>query len=84
MKANYDYSMLTGKIIEKYGTRDRFAQELGITKESMSLKLKGKTPWKQVEIDNACRLLGLKKIEIGTYFFTVEVRKNRTKTLEQS
>lgn len=79
MSLRYDYSKLTGKIIEVFGTRDAFAIALGITKESVTLKLKGKTPWKQVEIDKTCDLLNLGKGDIGLYFFTLKVRNSRTK-----
>lgn len=73
MSLRYNYSKLTGKIIEVFETRDAFAIALGITKESVTLKLKGKTPWKQVEIDKTCALLNLDKGDIGLYFFTLEV-----------
>ncbi len=69
MDLNYDYSKLTGKIIEVFGTRDAFAKALGVTKESVSLKLKGKTPWKQIEIDKTCELLDIDKSDICIYFF---------------
>lgn len=69
MTLKYDYSKLTGKIIEKFGTRDKFASALMISRDSVSLKLNGKTPWKQEEIDKTCELLDIDKSDIGIYFF---------------
>ena len=39
----YDYSKLEGKIIEKFGTRERFAKALGITTKTISEKLNNAT-----------------------------------------
>ena len=39
----YTYNKLRGRIIEKYGTQEKFARELGVSKNSLSLKMNGKT-----------------------------------------
>ena len=44
MALDYNYSKLKGKVIEKFGTRDKFASALNISRDSVSLKLNGKTP----------------------------------------
>ena len=78
MALDYDYSKLKGKVIEKFGTREKFASALNISKDSGSLKFNGKTPWKQEEIEKSCDLLGIDKSEIGLYFF-----KKKSKDMEQ-
>ena len=65
----YDYSKLEGKIIEKFGTRERFAKALGITTKTISEKLNNKTIWKQPEISKAMELLSISGEDIESYFF---------------
>ena len=74
----YDYSKLNGKIIEKFGTRERFAKALGITNKSISEKLNNKTIWKQPEISKAMELLSISGEDIELYFF-----KKKSKDMEQ-
>ncbi len=65
----YEYRKLIGRIIEKYGTRKAFAEKLGISENSMSLKLNGKTGFSQDEMNRWSDLLGIDVSEIGDYFF---------------
>lgn len=65
----YEYRKLIGRIIEKYGTRKAFAEKLGISENSMSLKLNGKTGFSQDEMTRWGELLGIDVSEIGDYFF---------------
>lgn len=65
----YSYDKLRGKIVEKYGTQEKFAQELGISKTSLSLKMNGKTNFSQADIVEWIELLGIDASEIGQYFF---------------
>lgn len=50
----YDYSKLYGAIAEKCGTRAVFAQKMGLSERSMSLKLKRKN---RVEASGNCQSL---------------------------
>lgn len=43
----YDYSRLSGKIVEKYGTQYNFAIAMKLSERSLSLKLNGKVGWKR-------------------------------------
>ena len=70
----YDYSKLSGLIVEKYGTQARFAKALGLSERSLSLKLTGKRPWKQPQISRVCKLLGISDNELQLYFFTLKVQ----------
>ena len=64
----YDYSKLTGRIVEKFGTQAKFAEAIGISERSISLKLNGKVGWKQSEMIAASNLLGFPLEEIVVFF----------------
>lgn len=65
----YAYDKLRGRIIERFKTQERFAQSLGISKNSLSLKMNGKTGFSQDDVKKWCDLLDIKTEEIGEYFF---------------
>ena len=70
----YNYAKLLGRIVEKVGTQSNFAEKMGLSERTISLKLNGKIGWKQTEISKACEVLGIEDIEIPAYFFTVGVQ----------
>lgn len=72
----YDYSKLSGKINEVFGTREKFAVAMGLSERSVSLKFNCIRSWKQSEMNLACNLLGIPESEIGIYFFTKKVQPN--------
>lgn len=65
-----EYHKLKGRIVELYGTQGSFARKLGISKNSMSKKLTGKTQFSQSDIVSWALLLNLERKEYGEYFFT--------------
>jgi hypothetical protein len=67
----YDYSKLSGRIVEKYGTQANFASAMELSERTVSLKLNKKIGWKQVEISKACELLGISMEQIPEYFFAI-------------
>lgn len=67
----YNYSKLHGRIVEKVGTQANFAEKMGLSERSMSLKLNGRVGWKQTEISKACEILEILPAEIPAYFFTI-------------
>lgn len=71
---SYNYSALLGKIVETFGTQAKFAEALGISEHTVSLRLNGKRQWKQEEILRASSLLHIPKEEIVHYFFTLQVQ----------
>ena len=71
---SYNYMKLNGRIIEKFGTQYKFAQALGLSERSVSLKLNNKVPWSQVEITKACDLLGIEPEVMSDYFFNLNVQ----------
>lgn len=70
----FNYRKLRGRIVEKFGSQSDFANALGCSDRTLSLKMNGKRPWKQNEILTAINLLGLSEEDIQDYFFTLEVQ----------
>lgn len=70
MKRKYSYAKLRGKIVEKFGTQDKFAEHLEISRQALSNKMTGKTGLSQEDIENWCEALDISFSEIGAYFFT--------------
>ena len=65
----YSYDKLRGRLIEKYGSQERFAESLGISTNSLSKKMTGKTGFSQKDIVVWSRLLEIDKSEYSEYFF---------------
>lgn len=72
----YDYAKLNGRIIEKCGTQAVFAERMGLSERTVSLKLNNKVTWKQPEMQKAAGVLEFPETEIQTYFFTMKVQSN--------
>lgn len=72
----HNYSKLIGKIVEVFGTQRNFAEKMGLSERSVSLKLHGKVGWKQGEIAQACGLLKISDTEIPAYFFALDVQSH--------
>ena len=63
-----EYSKLRGKIIEKCGSVKNFSSLIGKTPNTICAKLKGKSSWKDKDIDAACHILDISKQEAHLYF----------------
>lgn len=70
---NYDYSKLSGRIVEVCGTQMKFAEQINLSQHSVSNKLNGKKTFRQDEIERCIKVLGLQKSDIPVYFFTEKV-----------
>lgn len=70
IKMGYSYDKLRGRIIEKYGSQEKFAEVLGISANSLSKKMTGKTGFSQKDIIVWSNLLDVDKTEYSEYFFT--------------
>ncbi|MDO5375732.1 MAG: DUF739 family protein [Staphylococcus rostri] len=69
VKSNFDFSLLNGRIVEKYSTQFNFAIALGVSERTLSLKLNNKVPWKTTDIKKACKLLEIPIEDVHKYFF---------------
>ena len=72
----YDYSKLSGRITEKCGTQAVFAERMGLSERSISLKINNKIPWKQNEMQQAASVLDFPETDIQLYFFTLKVQQD--------
>ena len=70
----FDFSLLTGKIIAVYGSRQAFAEAVGISKGTLSMKLNNRSRITFMEVIKWAELIGIIPEEIGLYFFTPKVR----------
>ena len=66
----FDFSRLRGRIVEKFGSCDKFAAAMGHSKVWLSSRLNNVVPWKAEEIREAAALLGIAPEEIHAYFLT--------------
>ena len=69
-KRVYDYNKLRGLIREKYGTLQKFAENLGIGTTTLNSRLNSETYFDQAEIERVATLLDLSKVEVDQVFFT--------------
>lgn len=72
----YNYNKLKGRIIEKCGTQKRFAELMGWSERTNTLKLNGAIAWTQDDIVKACEILDISANEIQVYFFVLKVQGN--------
>lgn len=67
---NNDYTLLFKRIKEICGTRAAFAEAMGLSERSVSLKLNNKREWKQSEMLKACEVLEADTAVIPKLFFS--------------
>lgn len=63
------YRKLKGRIVEKYDTQAKFARVVGLSANSMSNKMTGRIGFSQEDVVLWCRLLDIKRDEIGAFFY---------------
>ena len=68
-----DYSLLIGKIKNKYKTHDKFAEAMRMSKSGLSAKLNNRRDFSSEEIRKACELLSIPDADIPAIFFTQKV-----------
>ena len=68
----FNYNKLRGKIRETFKTQYEFAEAMGMSKSSISVKLNNKVEFTQTEIENSVDILKIKKEEIPAYFFKLK------------
>lgn len=72
----FNYNKLSGRIVEIFGARYKFAEAMNWSERTLSLKMNGRRAWSQSDICKAIKLLKLTEEDIPTYFFTLKVQKN--------
>ena len=70
-----EYNKLRGRIIEKFGTIEKFADFLEKSRITVSNKLNGKSNFSRDDIIFWSSALGISQDEIGSYFFDESVYK---------
>lgn len=65
----YSYDKLRGRIYEKYRTQEAFAKALGISGNTLSLKMNCITGFSQEDIKTWSDLLDIPREEYAEYFF---------------
>ena len=63
------FGRLREKIKTVFGTQKAFAEAMGLNVTTLNAKLNSRTGWTLEEIEKACVLLGIAKIETTEYFF---------------
>lgn len=66
----YDYRKLTGRIVEKYGSRSAFAKAAGTSIRTVSKKLNNAARLTQDDIVLWGKLLDIPDGDVKAYFFT--------------
>ncbi len=66
----YKYNKLHGRIVEKFGSQERFAEALNLSRTSVSKKMNCRSGFSQNDIIKWSTLLEIEPIEYGEYFFT--------------
>lgn len=73
---NTPYNKLSGRIIEKYGSHSNFAKAVGISKNSMSKKMTGKSGISQSDMILWGELLDIKQSDFGDFFIPKELNRS--------
>lgn len=74
---SFQYDKLKGRITEICKTNKEFADKMGMTQTTLSLKLNNKTQWTQPEIFKAVDVLMIDSSDIPAYFFTIGVQETK-------
>ena len=76
----FNYNKLRGRIREVYGTETKFAQDIGLSRTSLSLRLNNLAEFSSEEMVKAADLLNFPVADIHLYFFVPEVQKSEQYT----
>lgn len=66
----YSYIKLKKRIKDLYGSQVNFSNEIGLSKNAVSKKLRGKTEFSQSDVRQWAELLGIDRSEYGEFFYT--------------
>lgn len=68
----YDYSKLKCRVVKICKTRKNFADKMGLSERTISMKLNNNGYFSQDEIDKAVSILHLQDSDIQSHFFSKE------------
>lgn len=71
----FDYSVLRGKMAERAISVPELANRLHMTKPSLYARLNGEIAFRDIEIVEICKVLGIPDNEVNRYFFTLKVKE---------
>ena len=72
----YNYNKLRGRIVEKYGSIEKFADKLGRSDATVSKKLNNKSEFSRNDMFKWSALLEIPKDDFASFFFDNEVQSN--------
>lgn len=67
----FNYSKLLGRMKECGFTQEKLAKAVGMSKNTLNLKLNNKYSFSQDEIIAICKLLNIPISEIGEFFYAI-------------
>lgn len=70
----FSYDKLRGRIKEVFGTQDKFAQAIGMSRSTLSQKLNNVSEFTQKEMFDSMQALRLDFSQVDTYFFALKIR----------
>ncbi|MBB1095219.1 DUF739 family protein [Limosilactobacillus agrestis] len=76
-KSFYDYTKLKRRMKDMRYTQTTLAREVPMDRQTLNTKLSHRSMFKQNEISGIARVLDIDAEELGSYFFTLVVRKDR-------
>lgn len=65
----FNYNKLRGRIIEICGSQSEFAKLIGVSEQTITAKLNGRSSFSQEDILKWSEVLKIDQTEIGIYFF---------------
>lgn len=80
MCCSFDYGKLRGRIIEKFGSQNAFANAVNTPYQKVSQTLNSKRAMNQREISQWADALDIPVDSYGEYFFKIEVRDSEHPT----
>lgn len=72
----FDYSKLSGRITEKFGSQRAFAEAFGVSEQVFSQKMNNKVRFSTDDMVKIADMLEFPAEEISAYFFRPKVSKS--------
>lgn len=64
-----NFSKIKGRIVEIFGTQEKFSEAIGLSPQTVNAKLQGRSEFSQKDIYKWAVALQIKSEDIGSYFF---------------